>query len=45
MPGVELNVKKLDERINIGLWEVRVKDILIQARFYKALKEKPTLKS
>ena len=34
------NIEKFDGRINFGLWQVQVKDILIQSGLYKALKGK-----
>ncbi|KAE8670919.1 hypothetical protein F3Y22_tig00112044pilonHSYRG00120 [Hibiscus syriacus] len=36
------DIEKFDGRINFGLWQVQVKDILIQSGLYKALKGKPT---
>ena len=35
------DIEKFDGRINFGLWQVQVKDILIQSGLYKALKGKP----
>ncbi|RYQ87695.1 hypothetical protein Ahy_A10g050666 [Arachis hypogaea] len=37
--GVEMQ-EKFDGRINFGLWQVQVKDVLIQSGLHKALKEK-----
>ena len=34
------DIEKFDGRINFGLWQVQVKDILIQSGLYKALKGK-----
>ncbi|RYR77072.1 hypothetical protein Ahy_A01g001550 [Arachis hypogaea] len=36
----ELRFEKFDGRINFGLWQVQVKDVLIQSGLHKALKEK-----
>ncbi|RYR60790.1 hypothetical protein Ahy_A04g017851 [Arachis hypogaea] len=37
--GVEMQ-ENFDGRINFGLWQVQVKDVLIQSGLHKALKEK-----
>ena len=42
---IKFDVEKLDGRINFCLWQVRVKDLLIQSRLHKALKGKPTTTS
>ena len=39
---VKLEVEKFDRRINFGLWQVQVKDVLIQSGLHKALKGRPT---
>ncbi|KAL5996401.1 hypothetical protein ACLOJK_026479 [Asimina triloba] len=36
------DVEKFDERINFGLWQVQVKNVLIQSDLHKALKSRPT---
>ena len=36
------DIEKFDRRINFGLWQVQVKDILFQYGLYKALRGKPT---
>ena len=36
------DIEKFNGRINFGLWQVQVKDILIQSGLYKTLKGKPT---
>ncbi|RYR58165.1 hypothetical protein Ahy_A05g023834 [Arachis hypogaea] len=38
--AVKLEIEKFDGRINFGLWQVQVKDVLIQSGLHKALKEK-----
>ncbi|KAL4554376.1 hypothetical protein LXL04_039515 [Taraxacum kok-saghyz] len=38
---MRFNVEKYDGRINFGLWQVQVKDVLIQSGLDKALKGKP----
>ena len=38
---VRFDVEKFDGRINFGLWQVQVKDVLIQSGLHKALKGKP----
>ena len=43
MSTVKFEVEKFDGRINFGLWQVQVKDVLIQHGFHKALKGKPTI--
>lgn len=43
MSGVKIDIEKFDGRINFGLWQVQVKDLLIQYGLHKALKGKPTL--
>ena len=35
-------MEKFDGKINFGLWQVQVKDVLIQSGLHKALKDKPT---
>ncbi|KAG7968253.1 hypothetical protein I3843_08G145100 [Carya illinoinensis] len=35
-------VEKFDGRINFGLWQIQVKDVLIQSGLHKALKDRPT---
>ncbi|RYR23849.1 hypothetical protein Ahy_B02g057347 [Arachis hypogaea] len=37
---VKLEIEKFDRRINFGLWQIQVKDVLIQSGLHKALKEK-----
>ena len=41
MSGVKFDIEKFDGRINFGLWQVQVKDLLIQYKLHKALKGKP----
>ncbi|KAF3653283.1 hypothetical protein FXO38_15723 [Capsicum annuum] len=38
----KFEIEKFDGRINFGLWQVQVKDVLIQSGLHKALKERPT---
>ncbi|PHT95375.1 hypothetical protein T459_03257 [Capsicum annuum] len=40
--GTKFEIEKFDGRINFDLWQVQVKDVLIQSGLYKALKERPT---
>ena len=42
---MKFDVEKFDGRINFGLWQVQVKDLLIQSGLHKALKGKPTTTS
>ncbi|KAJ9561463.1 hypothetical protein OSB04_006623 [Centaurea solstitialis] len=39
--AMRFDVEKFDGRINFGLWQVQVKDVLIQSGLHKALKGKP----
>ncbi|KAL5856769.1 hypothetical protein ACOSQ3_004227 [Xanthoceras sorbifolium] len=39
---VRFDVEKFDRRINFGLWQLQVKNVLIQSRLNKVLKGKPT---
>ncbi|KAL6582592.1 hypothetical protein OROMI_004670 [Orobanche minor] len=39
--AMKFDVEKFDGRINFGLWQVQVKDVLIQSGLHKALKGKP----
>ena len=39
---MRFDVEKFDGRINFGLWQVQVKDVLIQSGLHKALRGKPT---
>ena len=45
MSAMNFDVEKFDRIINFGLWQVQVKDLLIQSRLHKALKGKPTTAS
>ncbi|RYQ84281.1 hypothetical protein Ahy_B10g103423 [Arachis hypogaea] len=38
--AVKLEIEKFDGRINFGLWQIQVKDVLIQSGLHKALKKK-----
>ncbi|KAL8527524.1 hypothetical protein ACS0TY_005390 [Phlomoides rotata] len=38
---MKYDVEKFDGRINFNLWQVQVKDVLIQSGVHKALKERP----
>ncbi|PHT58503.1 hypothetical protein CQW23_00866 [Capsicum baccatum] len=38
----KFEIEKFDGRINFGLWQVQVKDVLIQSGLHKVLKERPT---
>lgn len=40
--GTKFEIEKFDGRINFGLWQVQVKDVLIQSGLHKALKGRPT---
>ncbi|KAL5855007.1 hypothetical protein ACOSQ4_004809 [Xanthoceras sorbifolium] len=44
--SLKFDVEKFDGKINFGLWQVQVKDVLIQSGLHKVLKEKsgPVLK-
>ncbi|KAL5793506.1 hypothetical protein ACOSP7_002100 [Xanthoceras sorbifolium] len=44
--SLKFDVEKFDGKINSGLWQVQVKDVLIQSGLHKVLKEKssPVLK-
>ncbi|KAL5796053.1 hypothetical protein ACOSQ2_000873 [Xanthoceras sorbifolium] len=44
--SLKFSVEKFDGKINFGLWQVQVKDVLIQSGLHKVLKEKsgPVLK-
>ena len=42
MSTVKFDIEKFDRRINFGLWQIQVKDLLIQHGLHKALKGKPT---
>ncbi|KAL5751973.1 hypothetical protein ACOSP7_022141 [Xanthoceras sorbifolium] len=39
---VRFDVEKFNGRINFRLWQVQVKDVLIQSGLHKVLKGKPT---
>lgn len=34
MSPVKIDVEKFDGRMNFGLWQVQVKDVLIESGFY-----------
>ncbi|KAL5732705.1 hypothetical protein ACOSP7_032058 [Xanthoceras sorbifolium] len=38
---IMFDVEKFDGRINFGLWQLQVKDVLIQSGLHKVLKGKP----
>ncbi|KAL5790954.1 hypothetical protein ACOSQ2_005842 [Xanthoceras sorbifolium] len=38
--SLKFDVEKFDGKINFGLWQVQVKDVLIQSGLHKVLKEK-----
>ena len=38
---MRFDVEKFDGKINFGLWQVQVKDVLIQSGLHKALRGKP----
>ena len=42
MSTVKFDIEKFDGRINFGLWQIQVKDLLIQHGLHKALKGKLT---
>ncbi|KAF3622233.1 hypothetical protein FXO38_31400 [Capsicum annuum] len=42
LEGTKFEIEKFDGRINFGVWQVQVKDVLIQSGLHKALKERPT---
>ena len=42
MSTVKFDIEKFDGRINFGLWQIQVKDLLIQHGLHKALKGKST---
>ena len=39
---MRFDIEKFDRKINFGLWQVQVKDLLIQYGLHKALKGKST---
>ena len=39
---IRFDIEKFDGKMNFGLWQVQVKDILIQYGLHKALKGKST---
>ena len=41
MSATKFDVEKFDEKINFALWQVQVKDLLIQSGLYKVLKGEP----
>ncbi|PON66942.1 Pol-like polyprotein/retrotransposon [Trema orientale] len=41
---VRADVEKFDGNINFGLWQIQVKDLLIQSGLHKALKGREALK-
>ena len=43
--AMKFDVEKFDGKIIFGLWQVQVKDLLIQSWLHKALKGKPTTAS
>ena len=43
MSTVKFDIEKFDRRINFGLWQIQVKDLLIQHGLHKALKGKSTI--
>ena len=45
MSAMKFDVEEFDGIINFDLWQVQVKDLLIQFRLHKALKGKPTTAS
>ena len=45
MSAIKFDVEKFDGRINFGLWQVQVKDLLIKSRLHEALKSQPTTAS
>ncbi|KAL5854313.1 hypothetical protein ACOSQ4_004115 [Xanthoceras sorbifolium] len=40
LSSLKFGVEKFDGKINFGLWQVQVKDVLIQSGLHKVLKEK-----
>ena len=45
MSTVKFDIEKFDGRVNFGLWQIQVKDLLIQHGLHKALKGKSTIVS
>ena len=41
MSATKFDVEKFNGKINFALWQVQVKDLLIQSGLYKVLKGKP----
>ena len=41
MSATKFDVEKFDGKINFALWQVQVKDLLIQSGLYKVLKGRP----
>ncbi|PON70119.1 hypothetical protein PanWU01x14_082940 [Parasponia andersonii] len=41
---VRVDVEKFDRNINFGLWQIQIKDLLIQSRLHKILKGKEAYK-
>lgn len=42
MSGMKIDIEKFDGRMNFGLWQIQVKDVLIQSKLHKALKGRST---
>ena len=40
--SVKIEIKKFDEKINFTLWQIQIKNVLIQYGLHKALKGKPS---
>lgn len=45
MSGIKFDVEKFNGRINFGLWQIQVKDVMIQSGLHKALKGRPTVET
>ncbi|KAJ0086632.1 hypothetical protein Patl1_07131 [Pistacia atlantica] len=40
--SIKFDIEKFNRRINFGLWQVQVKDVMIQSGLHKVLKGRPT---
>jgi hypothetical protein len=45
MQSLKFGIERFDRRMNFGLWQIQVKDILIQSRLHKMLKSIPASSS
>jgi hypothetical protein len=45
MESLKFGIERFDRRMNFGLWQIQVKDILIQSGLHKTLRGIPTSSS